>query len=246
MVDTETNKRSTARFEKTLKTLNNAVPKTAPPTNSPTAQPTNYQYNPNNAWVECRVDVWSRYTPCTKSCGGGTRQRKRMFHPTKLNPFYDGDSPGAAPGCTIDPSTKEKFLTESISCNKQACPVDCVWSKWSNWKLADTAGHVKHTRTVAIRAQNGGKRCSGPRVQTKHWTSSAHMYGDDTDHALCKPSIKTGKWTKCIANKNGKKYQFRTRTETKCDANSVTKVVMNYKQSKVCGKGGGHYARFAN
>lgn len=244
VVDTQTNKVSTKRFEHTMKTLNDALPTTDPPTNSPTAQPTNYQYNPMNAWVECRVDVWSSYTPCSKSCGTGKRQRKRKFHPAKLNPFYEGDSPGAPPICTIDSSTKEKFITETIPCKKQLCPIDCVWGKWSNWKLADAAGHVKHTRSVAIDPQNGGMPCSGPRVQTKHWTSSAHMYGDETDHALCKPSIKTDKWTSCKVNQNGKKYKFRTRTQTKCDANSVTKVVMKYKQSKECG--GDHFARFAN
>lgn len=73
----------------------------------------------------------------------------------------------------------------------------------------------------------------------------AQYQQNNEDHAVCKPTIKEGKWGPCeLMGTNS--YKTRKRVETKCDQHAVTKILMTYKQTRKCVNGNEEdYARFA-
>jgi hypothetical protein len=97
--------------------------------------------------VDCG-GVWSDYSTCSVSCGGGAQVR--TF--TVLTAAANG---GAA--CPFFPETQE--------CNTQACqalPVDCAgqYSAWSSCSVSCGEGGIRtQTFTVATPAANGGAAC---------------------------------------------------------------------------------------
>lgn len=95
--------------------------------------------------VDCVVSSWSAFSPCTKPCGGGTQTRTR----TVVTPAANGGAP-----C---PS-----LIDTVSCNTQPCPVDCVVSDWSAWGPCSApcgGGTQTRSRTVLTFPANGGQPC---------------------------------------------------------------------------------------
>merc|ERR1719263_1701972 len=66
--------------------------------------------------VDCMVSEYGPWSPCTVSCDGGTKTRRRSI---VTQPQNDGKE------C---PS-----LTEEGDCNMQACPVDCMVSRYGPW-----------------------------------------------------------------------------------------------------------------
>ena len=100
--------------------------------------------------VNCVVSDWSGWSQCDKTCGGGQQTRNR----TVVTP--------SANGGTVCP-----VLTESQSCNTQACPpnnppVNCVVSDWSGWSQCDKTcggGQQTRNRTVVTPSANGGTVC---------------------------------------------------------------------------------------
>eukprot|EP01012_Entosiphon_sulcatum_P049575 TRINITY_DN6820_c0_g1_i6.p1 TRINITY_DN6820_c0_g1~~TRINITY_DN6820_c0_g1_i6.p1 ORF type:complete len:7637 (+),score=112.47 TRINITY_DN6820_c0_g1_i6:5459-28369(+) len=95
--------------------------------------------------IDCLVSDWSGFTDCTKTCGGGDRQRTRYV----IRPPANGGS--ACPD-----------LIQRDSCNDQACPVDCVlgpWGDFSNCSVICGGGSRVRTRTVLISPSNGGSTC---------------------------------------------------------------------------------------
>ena len=63
--------------------------------------------------TDCKVSDWSIWSNCSKTCGGGTRNRTRTITQQSTN---GGQS------CPT--------LTETQPCSTQACPVDCQVSDW--------------------------------------------------------------------------------------------------------------------
>ncbi len=95
--------------------------------------------------VDCEVDKWSDWTPCSKTCGGGTQNRTRDV---KTQPKNGGKA------CPV--------LTETQACNEQGCPVDCEVDKWTDWGPCSKdcgSGTQNRTRKVKTKTQNGGKAC---------------------------------------------------------------------------------------
>ena len=102
---------------------------------------TNNTTNP----VNCEVSNWSEWTKCSSECGGGTQTRSRRI---TTQPINGGNA------CPI--------LSETRSCNEQACPVDCQVSPWSEWTNCDSecgGGKQTRSRSITISAANGGKEC---------------------------------------------------------------------------------------
>ena len=94
---------------------------------------------------DCVVSDWSAWGTCSATCGGGTQTHTRTVR-----------SPASNGGADCPP------LTETQTCNTQACPVDCLVSPWSSWGTCSAAcggGTQTHTRDILTSASNGGAAC---------------------------------------------------------------------------------------
>jgi hypothetical protein len=94
---------------------------------------------------DCVVSSYGPFGACSLPCGGGTQTRTR----TIITPAANGGQ-----ACPI--------LSETISCNTQPCPVDCVVSDWSAWgacSLPCGGGVQTRFRTIITPAANGGTPC---------------------------------------------------------------------------------------
>lgn len=68
---------------------------------------------------DCVVSEWSLWKDCSQTCGeSGVRSRKRVV-------FRDATCGGKCP----------YNVTETEPCNVRCCPVDCVFTPWTDWGL---------------------------------------------------------------------------------------------------------------
>lgn len=106
---------------------------------------------PSNAWwssrrrrscsaVHCQVSNWGSWSSCTRSCNGGIRTRTRRKTVTE---FCGGS-------CSY-------HLIETINCNTQCCPADCVYT-WSAWSACAGCGNSTQSRITNIIRQSS---CNG-------------------------------------------------------------------------------------
>lgn len=98
--------------------------------------------------------VWSSFTPCSKSCGGGIKSKTRTC--TNPAPAHGGKN------CTF---VKE---TANVACNANPCPMDGVLSQWGSYSsCTKSCGPATKTRTRTCNPpQHGGKACSGVLSET--------------------------------------------------------------------------------
>lgn len=103
--------------------------------------------------TDCKVSDWSAATQCSASCGGGKRTMERTVLTASAN------------GGKVCPTLKKVE-----ACNTDACPVDCQYSKWSEYGACSVScngyGSMTRTRSVTVSASNGGAAC-GAVEQTK-------------------------------------------------------------------------------
>ncbi|XP_034337070.2 SCO-spondin [Magallana gigas] len=103
---------------------------------------------------QCPIDggfsLWSAWSLCTVSCGGGTSIRSRSC--TNPSPLYGGKN------CV---GAKEQI----INCSIQHCPIDGKYSDWTAWSSCphSCGGGFKSRlrRCNNPPPQYGGKQCSG-------------------------------------------------------------------------------------
>jgi len=100
---------------------------------------------------DCKMDTWKAWETCVGNgpgaCGSGSQDRSRDVLWKKRNNGAE---------CPKD--------TESRSCEAKPCPVDCVYSGWSEWsqcpEFCDGDDYtIKQTRTIVTPMANGGKTC---------------------------------------------------------------------------------------
>eukprot|EP00930_Biecheleria_cincta_P043010 TRINITY_DN29585_c0_g3_i1.p1 TRINITY_DN29585_c0_g3~~TRINITY_DN29585_c0_g3_i1.p1 ORF type:complete len:1650 (-),score=229.96 TRINITY_DN29585_c0_g3_i1:405-5297(-) len=126
--------------------------------------------------VDCAYQSWLPWSFCSRSCGGGTRARRRGIAK---------NAQGNGKQCTGD-------LDEVQQCNQHACigmePVDCSWTSWGEWSECTTTcgqGERKRQRSVALEAQNDGRPCDG----------GAAVELDGCKQPLCKSLTDVCEWS---------------------------------------------------
>ena len=111
--------------------------------------------------VDCVVGEWTNVGSCDKECGGGMQQQTRSV----ITPAQHGGA--------VCPT-----LTQSVSCNTQPCPIDCVVS-WDAWGTCDKeCGGGTQTRgyTITTPAQHGGQECDLSVVSQSCNTQSCPLF----------------------------------------------------------------------
>eukprot|EP00929_Paragymnodinium_shiwhaense_P051626 TRINITY_DN2594_c0_g1_i7.p1 TRINITY_DN2594_c0_g1~~TRINITY_DN2594_c0_g1_i7.p1 ORF type:complete len:821 (-),score=249.21 TRINITY_DN2594_c0_g1_i7:201-2663(-) len=115
--------------------------------------------------INCILNDWTGWSSCTAKCGGGVSQRDRSV---MVEPQHDGMACGET--------------TESISCNIQACDVDCTISDWTEWtecsKECDqgTSLRIKTILTPAI----GDGECPRPKSKQRYEEKHCHEFACKT------------------------------------------------------------------
>lgn len=96
--------------------------------------------------------MWSDFTSCSASCGGGVRNRNRTC--TNPVPMYDGKN------CS---NLGEDF--QSQECNIHPCPIHGGFTSWSNFTACSkTCGNGTRMRNRACSnpaPKHGGRNCTG-------------------------------------------------------------------------------------
>ena len=73
---------------------------------------------------------------------------------------------GAAPKLECEGHQKEVKSCSKTPCAETA-PVDCEWGEWSAFGPCTCEGLMERHRTVAVQGINGGKPCTGAKVDTE-------------------------------------------------------------------------------
>lgn len=91
--------------------------------------------------VDCKVGEWTPWTPCSATCGEGTRSKKRKVLVEPKN--------GGVP---CEPTV------ESQICTGPPCETDCVLTEWGPWNPCTRAcGGGKESRTRGIKKKATGR-----------------------------------------------------------------------------------------
>ena len=138
--------------------------------------------------VDCKWSIWSGWTPCSKTCGDGVKERTRQVQ------TYAQNGGSECQGLT----------SQTQSCNDIECPrigkyknyqglplfywlvifaiwqdliyellfsVDCQWSDWSKTGRCSKScgrGTQNFERTKLVESQNGGQSCTGSRTKIEY------------------------------------------------------------------------------
>ncbi|KAM4896067.1 hemicentin-1 [Sylvia borin] len=104
--------------------------------------------------VDGKWSLWSSWSACSVSCGGGSRQRTR--HCSDPAPQFGGHK---CEGSDI----------QMDFCNSDPCPVHGNWGPWSSWGTCSRTCNGGQTRRYRScdnpRPASGGRACAGADVQ---------------------------------------------------------------------------------
>jgi len=132
---------------------------------------------------------------------------------------------------TNDEQPPHYWVSSFQNCNTAPCPINCEWSRWSEWKTVG-GGNVRRVRTVAIDAANKGLPCVGGKSQTKQWQDTKFTEKGERD--FCVKGTSNGVWSKCAKTRSGQVLSTRVKTETICDHGEFYKLPRS--AVKICTK----------
>lgn len=145
--------------------------------------------------VDCLWDTWVDWSVCQFSCGGGESVRTR-----KVKIMATGN------GAACDTNDRETRV-----CNKNPCPLDCMWDEWSPWGVCSVTcglGTKTKTREKKQYQQYGGATCVG------HWSLAT-----DCEERVCAVDCKWsdwGDWEGCSKScGTGASSRYRTYAQVK-------------------------------
>mmetsp|Transcript_10556 Transcript_10556/g.32904 ORF Transcript_10556/g.32904 Transcript_10556/m.32904 type:complete len:974 (-) Transcript_10556:49-2970(-) len=78
--------------------------------------------NEQHCPVDCKLDEWGGWSSCSAHCGGGIKERVRDV---RVQASFGGQPCEA--------------ISESVSCNNEACDRDCQLAPWSGWSTCSKA-----------------------------------------------------------------------------------------------------------
>jgi len=111
--------------------------------------------NMNGCPIDCKMNDWTQWTDCSMSCGAGITERYRE---NQVHAEYGGRA------CHHNTTYEKKY------CSSEACPVDCEWDEWQEWRGCSTtcgSGTGLRMRIVKTPVANGGLTCPGNSSQTR-------------------------------------------------------------------------------
>jgi len=107
----------------------------------------------DGAWGE-----WSAWSPCSQSCEGGTRKRRRKIAVT-------------AKACgvpAVGTDNEIQFCNKVVPCRPQEAALDCQFSTWDEWSACSSpcAGIKRRSRRIVRYARGAGIHCVGGLKET--------------------------------------------------------------------------------
>jgi hypothetical protein len=121
--------------------------------------------------VDCKLASWGGWSKCSADCGGGVSQRLREV---KIAMKYGGHPCGK--------------VSETVSCNGQACEKDCDLSDWTKWSVCskDCDGGTKKRMKFITHEAEGAGHCADEWSTKRLQYKQCHMHRCDT-LAVSKP-----------------------------------------------------------
>ena len=160
---------------------------------------------------------WSRWGSCSRTCGGGVRQRTRDCEA----PTADGT--GTEP-CGLCPGERE----ETETCNDWLCP---YWSEWQPWsECGAECGRGERTRQRTCDGQNFRVSFSGLLRSELPCPGQAEER-EECEAGLCSAWTDWAAWSECSQTCGG---GSRTRARECRKGRDYGDCPGDYQQSEVC------------
>jgi len=110
----------------------------------------------SNCPHDCEVSTWSKWSPCSASCGNANKQHRIRKVTQDKHPVYGGAE------CPT--------LFQEQFCNTHKCPTDghyaSGWGAWSTCSVSCGTGTQERKRTCTA-PTNGGKACPMPSAEKR-------------------------------------------------------------------------------
>lgn len=104
----------------------------------------------SGAPVDCVLEEWSQWSPCSAQCGTGHRVRRRNI---TQEPKYSGQE-------CANPLEENEQCEASAPCVDWS--KDCQWADWEGWSHCNPiTGQKSRSRTVLHQKVGSGKDCEG-------------------------------------------------------------------------------------
>lgn len=145
---------------------------------------------------DCQWGPWSKWTECSRHCGGGKIKRFRDIAVSRQN---------GGERCV-------GLFEQEADCNVAECPVICVWGDWSEWSTCPVScngGLRLRNRGVKQQEEHGGTPCEGNKTE-KASCGTAPCPVD----CYFEP---WSDWFACSASCNGDRYRTRVKVKEMFD-----------------------------